>query len=1428
MQAESHYSLSFALIGIHHALALLFRRIFICLLFLIPVSTGFSQYGINSGNLAGSHNFKRFTVNEGLSQNLISSIYQDHLGYLWVGTKDGLNMFDGYEFRVFKYNPSAEYSLTDNHITAIYEDVHKRLWIGTLNEGLHYYDRLTLRFIRFYHDPDNENSISGNHIQSIVGDKDGNLWVGTIGHGLNKIVFNGNSAIAGNDNIRVFRYDNHLNGFPGPEARIQTLLIDRNDQLWIGTGRGVFTLDTSLNDASFISIGNDSDDDAVSAGMLPISRQGSRVIFEDGDGVIWMGNRSGLFIFDTERRLFTRYNPRGNPVPVIDVATATFFNNQGTGEIWIASQNSIHVLNPVTGKYTEIPNENNLYSGSQGGRIISIYADSGGSLWLGSDGRGLSLFSPGLIKFSYALDIIPDGAGIISSRELSIHSFYENPVDNNTLWIGAKEGLYKVSRNTSLMERVRFSDPYPQENTEIFSIAADEKGFLWIGSGIGLIRFDPADNSYKVFPVSLSKPGESIEPRINKVHVSNGNVWVLTPNTIALLDQETWNFEHTRYNNEPLNRHTDPVFPDIHEDIKGNFWIASKNGLHYFDVEKRDITTYLRKIAGSNSHHVNDIKTILADHTEPGRYLWLGTAGSGITRFDTESISYENYSEADGLSNNMVYGMLYDDAGSIWISTNRGLSKFSLETKVFTNYSSTDGLQSNEFNSGAFYKSPRGEMFFGGINGYNRFFPSDIKPRELNAPVVFTSFRVLNDNLPREFISITGNNNDGLQINLPYNKNDFTIDFAALDFANPVNNSFSFSMSTSVENWIYAGNNRSITFTDMSPGIYTFRVRGTNSDGLWSDREAIMTIKIASPWWNQTWIYFIYVFLIMALITGVRKYELSRIRLRDSIKLANIETVKLRELDQLKSQFFANISHEFRTPLTLIKGPLEQLSEAETDTSKKNSLRMILSNASRLLQLINQLLDLSKTGSNNYNVIAGRGDFPGFIRGLTVSFASLADQKSISLRIEESPGLKAALLRDNFYYDPDIVEKIISNLLSNALKFTPKNGSVTLKLIMDSKSGIGEWLELLVSDTGIGIPEDKLTYIYDRFYQVSGDSRKEYDGTGIGLAYVKELVRIHKASIHVTSELGMGTTFSLRFPMGKDHFTPDQIVQTLPGELADGNTSGKQLKIKYTNDPARSFNDENNKTPWVLIVEDHAGVGEYIAENIRKNYRVKLASNAHDGVSIAQAMIPDLIISDVMMPGMDGYEFCNLIKSNDTTSHIPVILLTARASDSDRMTGLETGADDYMAKPFNVSELRIRIKNLIDSRRTLREKFKSNSIIKPEEISVTPRDAVFIEKLLKVVTDNISNNLFSVEDLGRETGMSHSQIHRKLKATINISAIQFIRSVRMHKAMELLTKDALNIAETAYLVGYDDPGYFTKSFRAFFGKLPSEINRKYS
>lgn len=582
-------------------------------------------------------------------------------------------------------------------------------------------------------------------------------------------------------------------------------------------------------------------------------------------------------------------------------------------------------------------------------------------------------------------------------------------------------------------------------------------------------------------------------------------------------------------------------------------------------------------------------------------------------------------------------------------------------------------------------------------------------------------------------------------------------------------------------------------------------------------------------WLQQNWIYLLFAFIVMALIYGIRMYEISRIKLKIVINQGKLETVKSKELDKRKTQFFTDISHEFRTPLTLIMGRLEQLIEGNTDAEVQQDYSQIYSNASRLLQLINQLLDLSRLESGSHVIRAGKGDFLAFINGLTMSFASEARHRDIDLQTEIESDIDVDSLNASFYYDADIMEKIFNNLLSNAFKFTPDNGEITVKLKLVHHPVSKESMEITIEDSGIGIPEKALSNVFDRFYKNDSPGFPLFEGAGIGLALVKELVSLHNGEIIVKSQEGAGSSFAVRFPIGKEHFSSEQItsdiqaVEFSPDRL-QGIPGGSKVQNIFISDPKSVAVSKKRGKEWVLIVEDHMEVSDYIVNCIQAEYNVIQASSALEGFVKAEEYIPDLIISDIMMPGEDGFHFCEKIKTSTKTSHIPVILLTAMADFRDKITGLEAGADDYLTKPFQSKELKLRIRNLIANRLTLRNKYSSNSVIKPAEISVSSCDAAFIGNLLKLVEKNMENQNFSVSDMSADALMSKSQLHRKLKAIVNMSSNQFIRSVRMHRAMELLKTGAGNISEIAYRVGYDDPGYFSKTFRTFFGKLPSEID----
>ncbi len=1364
---------------------------------------------------------RSISIDDGLSQNLTSCILQDQYGLIWIGTKDGLNLYDGYSFRVFQHVPFESNSLSDSYITAIHEDEAGRIWVGTFSGGLNLLDRASGRFIDFQHDEDNENSLSHNHIKTILDDASGNLWVGTYGGGLNKMelsTFEGDPFEGDVPEIDRFGAPEV---FPERDARINALTLDGNNRLWIGTYKGVYTIEVDAQAEVFKTVYCSSEKKKDGTFAADSEQLGGRVILEASDGQIWMGNVRGLFYYNGVAEMFLPFVNAEGEVVSGQILSAVSYSPSGSDEIWMAGPEGLTILGLKTGKVDFLSTSQVVDSDSPDGVIHCLYIDSGGSLWLGSNGIGLYVYNPSTLKFGYPNDKMMEGRSE-SMRRVSIRALFESGGNKNYLWIGSNNGLYKVDRLAGTYRPVSFSDDEHLENTLFYSIIEGAEGVLWLGTGEGLVRYDIEKNTHYLFEIKLVDSHNQMDPRVCKVFISHDEVWVVTPNTLARLNEMSGDFEHFTYNDAPFDRLAEAVFPFVYEDAAGDLWLGANNGLHCFNKSSGAFKTWSHNSHDDTSIPVNDVRAIVPDYQRPDRYLWLATAGGGLCRFDRETQRSLNFTNKDGLPNNMVYGMLSDDRGGLWLSTNRGLSHFNTIDRTFNNYSVVDGLQSDEFNSGAFYKSPKGELFFGGIKGYNSFYSETIQQKAYQPPVLFTSFRIISSAENDELLALGNNPLDKGEIKLRHNQNDISVAFAALDYAVPQNNRYAYTLNAGEDNWIYLNQSRNVTFTNLKPGKYHLRVLGTNSDGIWSHQVASLSFVIKAPWWNSAWVYITLGYVLMFLVFVIRRFELSRILLKNRVKLAAVETNKLKELHQMKSRFFANISHELRTPLTLIKGPVQEMMEEARNPELKKGLKMVYSNTKKLLFQINQLLDLSRLESGDYRVRVSTGNIAELLSGLTMGFASMASQKGIALICDVSALENKPKLNQNFYYDQDIVEQIINNLLVNALKFTPYKGfvKVALKVIPESEGGGA--IEISVEDSGIGIPADKIPYIYDRFFQANDSFNHASEGYGIGLSYVKELVKMHRGRITVNSEVGKGTLFQLYLPIGRFFFTKEQLVEKSP--FTD-RPAGQNIWLDEPSGVEGARDYQRKDKPRVLVVEDHAEVRVYLHDCLKKDYFVIQADSAYKGISEAVAHIPDLIISDIMMPGMDGVEYCKTIKSNDKTSHIPLILLTAKAAVSDRVLGLEMGADDYLTKPFNPKELLIRVKNLIENRRLLREKFNGRSLVQLKEIDVTSRDRILMEKLLDVVEQNLGNEHFSVKDLAVEAGMSQSQIHRKLKAVVNQSANQFIRSVRMHRAKELLEKDGGNISEIAYLVGYSDPGYFTKTFRAFFGVLPSDVSR---
>lgn len=757
--------------------------------------------------------------------------------------------------------------------------------------------------------------------------------------------------------------------------------------------------------------------------------------------------------------------------------------------------------------------------------------------------------------------------------------------------------------------------------------------------------------------------------------------------------------------------------------------------------------------------------------------------------------------------------MTSDDNGDLWIVTDNYLLRYNSKTNSFRKFGKADGLDMDEFYIHLCCKSTSGKMFFGGNKGIVTFFPDEIKDNPFPPDVVITNLSLFNR--PKEKFEFEKDITELKVVELSYSQNDLHLEFVALHYSYPANNQYKYKLENFDNNWIDAGTQRNATYTNLDPGEYEFKVIASNCDGIWNETGTSIKIIINPPIWATTWAYLLYALLTLALIYFFWKLNLRRIKAKHEYEMSKFEAEKLHEVDEMKSRFFANISHEFRTPLTLILGPAKDIIEKSKDNEAKQNAGLIKRSANRLFGLVNQLLDLSKLEAGKMKLETREIDIIPLLKGLVLSFSSLAERKKITLSFNTTEE------KINVYLDRDKIEKIINNLLSNAFKFTPEGGKIDFTVTKQTNT-----LELRISDSGKGIAKDHLDKIFDRFYQIDRSYTREQEGTGIGLALTKELVELHKGKIKVESEEGKGTTFIVRIPLGRDHLKPEEIVGEKTETLVQTPKEDFELVTETTNRKEKTDIDlllETDK-PLLLVVEDNSDVRKYIISHLEENYRIQEAVDGEDGLKEAFNHIPDLIISDVMMPKMDGFELCNKLKTDERTSHIPIIMLTAKATSQDKISGYETGADDYIMKPFDAAELKVRIKNLIEIRRRLQEKFtKADFVIKRGDIKINSLDEKFIGKLMIIIEKHIAEENFTIEEFESEIAMSKSQIYRKLKALTGKSPSRFVRSVRLLKAKKMISEHQATIAEIAYSTGFGSPAYFTRCFKEEFGYSPSEM-----
>jgi signal transduction histidine kinase/ligand-binding sensor domain-containing protein/DNA-binding response OmpR family regulator len=1414
--------------------------------------------------------FKRLTGEQFIGSGAVYCVLQDKTGYLWFGTEYGLYRYDGRDFRTFRHDPDNPNSISDNTIWAVYEDHQGFLWIGTANGGLNRFNPTTEKFQHWLASDNTEPigpGLSDNSITCIQEDSSGFFWIGTYRGGLNRFDptksefqhwFRDKSAAATLDAFYV-----------------TCLYLDAQDQLWVGTYEGLYKLNLKSDSIQFLTWKHDSKN--------PNSLNNNIVwnIFEskqDSGRGLWIGTFDGLDFFEKESGNFSHHIPfKNDPDPFSrSIGSISEETDHNRRLFWVASYNGLLRFDPVQGTFERWQQRENDPASLSNNQVTFLYRDRSGVLWIATN-NGLNYYSHQWNKFRiWSFDSPETHSGRKTNKEVTAIC----PDQNGILWVGTTSGLYYLKKepDRTLLKK------YPQLALEyIWSLAPGKTGELWIGTyGNGLFRLQTDSNQIQHWLAKSSNqdgPGNNYIRSLCQDHL--GYLWVgLWGRGINRYNPATGEWKSYIYDRDDPNSLSYNDVWAIHEDHYGQLWIGTKGGgLNLFDRETEKFFRW--QSTGDNqaklSHNgVISITEIDYDKTDSDKNLtklWIGSE-NGLVNFtylftkdgnhNSDQARIITFSEKDGLPSSMIKSAVQDNLGNLWIGTNMGLLKFSLDSLLsyskskkmedfpkelrFDFYTMKDGLPSEDFSIQAVAKNKNGELFWGTKNGLISFYPNRLQKTGAIPPIAITEIQVMNEPiLTQTYISSSKSGTGGNQLKLPYNQNIISFRFASMDFTAPQECLFSYKLEGFDKGWVFSGRRRFISYTNLNPGSYTFRVRGSNSDGVWSNNEAIISFTIMPPWWKTAWAYLFYGLFVIATLFGIRRFEVYRIRLRHQLAMQTLETQKFQELERSKSRFFTNLSHEFRTPLMLIRGPIEQIQAGAQKTNIQKLYDLIFRNSNRLMELIDQILAISQIEAGVLPLQTREMNVISLLHGLVSSFDSLAEQKRIKLVFDSKITSFFA------WIDQDKFEKIINNILSNAFKFTNEEGTISCRASEKScKSKVNnlnwntdKYLEIAISDTGIGIPEDQQKRIFDRFYQVDDSLGKKFPGTGIGLALVKELIDLHHWDISLKSKSGEGSTFYICIPSGHEHLKDSEIISTVTEEeyishqvSGTGSTRHAGLAI----DNSANALGQNNQTriasnikhssdapegdPIILIVEDSADVRFYLNEILKEDFRIEEATGAEEGFQMAISLSPDIILSDVLMPGVSGIEFCQRLKTDLRTSHIPVVLLTARASQESRLEGLETGADDYLIKPFERRELILRLKNLIEHRRRLMKKFQRDILVEPSAITVTSMDEDFIRRAMEVTEKHLDDPEFETGEFARSLNLSRSQLHRKLVGLTGQSPGEFIRIIRLKRAAQLLKQQSATISEVAYQVGFNNLSYFTKAFRQQFRCTPSEYMEK--
>ena len=1346
---------------------------------------------------------KFYSTDKELSNSLINAVYQDRKGFIWIATENGLNKFDGTRFSIYRHNATDSTSLKNNYVRTLFEDSRGNFWIGCIN-GLQRYDRATDNFHELF--ISRKDGRKNPHITSIIERRNGDLWIATSGQGAISLKKNSNPA--------SFHIETELTDRIGSNY-LNVIFEDSRQNLWIATEeKGLYRYSPENKELKSYKAPYHIAGDDVSA------------ICEDAHGQIFVGTLTkGLF------RLSSRQEGNFEPVLyqnrmnlnirtlIIDTRGKLIIGTDGEGVKEYQPQQDIIVDSEINAGPFDFSKS----------KVHSLIEDKDHNLWLGIFQKGLILV-PGISnKFDYYGYKSIHNNTIGSSCVMAIHTD-----EQATIWIGTdNDGLYAINDQGKQLRHYTHQAGNPQSVPgTILCLYEDSNQELWLGSYFnGLARMNKQTGTCQDATSLLQGNLNAGKPKVSCIiEDKNKNLWVGTYGSglykINLPTQHVTYYESTRNENDDwsINRLPNDWISYLLEDREGMIWIGTYKGLAVLNPQTDNFINYKKQ---NNLLPGYVVYSLLESSNGE---IWAGTS-EGLVCLNKDRLTPVLFTTADGLPSDIICGLAEDEKKNIWISTHQGISKLNPPEKKFINYYAGDGLQGNEFTRTAVFKDKRGKIFFGGTNGVTAFYPQDITEIKKEMNVLITGFHVANR--PVKKGDKSGNNvitdtavMDTEQFTLAYNENTFSIDFFVLEFSNPDRISYQYKIKELGDEWISTqpGTNR-VTYSSLKPGKYTFSVQARDHNNFSNIRT--VTIAITPPWYQTWWAKVIWGCLGALLIYALTMYILSRIRHRQEV----MRQKHMEQINEAKLQFFINISHEIRTPMTLIISPLEKLLAEHSE--KQPVYLMIYRNAQRILRLINQLMDIRKLDKGQMHLKFRETDIVGFINDLMQTFNYQAQKKNITFTFEKelegADSLKVWIDLNNF-------DKVLMNVLSNAFKYTHEGGNIEVSLKTGHndayRSALKDYFEIDITDNGIGIDKNKIEQIFERFYQIDNDMTQSNFGTGIGLHLSRSLVELHHGIIKAENrEDGQGTRFVIRLPLGSNHLKAEELEN--PEETGSEPTISQLPKDSiYETEEENKTNEYRKpkaKTRYrVLIVEDDEEIRRYIRSELDSDFRIYECTNGREGLETILKEKPDLVISDVMMPEMDGITLCRKIKQNININHIPIILLTAKSKAEDQIEGLEIGADAYIVKPFNTELLRTTISNLIANRERLRGKLVGEQQVEEKitKIEMKSNDEILMSKVMKTINDHLADPTLNVEMLAANVGMSRVHMHRKLKELTNQSARDFIRSIRLKQAANLLREKNLSVSEVAYATGFSNLSHFSNTFRDFYGISPSEYKEQ--